>query len=234
MLGHRRSGVVGGAREAPVVVVRAAARRRGEDGLCCAMQVLGSGLSEAKHHEDALHVKEAQLSMMRRLGDSEDNMLIMQMNLAISYLRLGRLEEALQMKRDVYSGHSRHRDLGPLHQNTLKAALNLSTALVNAGDYAEARAFTRDQTELARRALGADHPVTLDFQWGYSRAFTLDKGVSAEQLGEVATALEKTLEVSQRVRGREHPQTCNIRDELTIAKTKEEIARRPGECPGDA
>ena len=29
--------------------------------------------------------------------------------------------------------------------------------------------------ELARRAFGADHPVTLDFQWGYSRAFTLDK-----------------------------------------------------------
>ena len=107
-----------------------------------------------------------------------------------------------------------------------RAALNLSTSLVNSGKFTEARAFTRKQMKLATRVLGSDHPITFDFQWGYSRAFTLDKGVSAEQLGEVATALEKTLEVSQRVRGREHPQTCNIRNELTIAKTKEEIARR--------
>jgi tetratricopeptide (TPR) repeat protein len=190
-----------------------------------AMNLLGNGLTDVEHHEEALSVKESELAMKRRLGASAESMLIVQNNLACTYQRLGRLEEALQMKRDVYSGHSRHRDLGPLHQNTLKAALNLSTSLVNAGNYAEARAFTRDQMELARRALGADHPVTLDFQWGYSRAFTLDKGVSAEQLAEVATTLEKTLKVSQRVRGREHPLTRAIRDEFTIAKTKEELVR---------
>ena len=189
------------------------------------MSDLGNGLSAADHHEDALSVGEAELSLHRRRGASVEVILDVQTNLASTYQRLGRLEEALQMKRDVYSGHSRHRDLGPLHQNTLKAALNLSTSLVNAGNYAEARAFTRDQMELARRALGADHPVTLDFQWGYSRAFTLDKGVSAEQLAEVATTLEKTLKVSQRVRGREHPLTRAIRDEFTIAKTKEELVR---------
>ena len=172
--------------------------------------------------------------MLRRLGAPEGDMLIVQGNLAMTYGQLGRLDEALSMRRDVYSGHLRHRDLGPLHQSTLGAAVNLSTSLVDAGNYAEARAFMRDQMELARRAFGADHPVTLDFQWGYSRAFTLDKDVSAEQLAEVATTLEKTLKVSQRVRGREHPMTYGIRDELVIAKTKEAIARRPGECPGDA
>ena len=75
-----------------------------------------------------------------------------------------------------------------------------------------------DQTELARRAFGAEHPVTLDFQWGYSRAFTLDKDVSAEQLAEVATTLEKTLKTAQRVLGREHPRTGNIRHELEECK----------------
>ena len=74
--------------------------------------------------------------------------------------------------------------------------------------------------------LGADHKTTLDFQWGYSRAFTRDKDVSADQLAEVATTLEKTLEISQRVCGREHPRTCSIRGELTFAR--EEIARRRG------
>ena len=190
------------------------------------MTELGNGLDAANHYEDALSVMQAEMSMLRRVGASEYDMLVVQNNLGCTYQRLGRLEEALQMKRDVYSGHSRHRNLGPLHQNTLKAALNLSTALVNAGNYAEARAFTRDQTELARLALGADHPVTLDFQWGYSRAFRLDKDISAEQLAEVATTLEKTLEISQRVCGREHPRTCSVRGELTFAR--EEIARRRG------
>ena len=36
-----------------------------------AMSVLGSGLAAARHHEDALSVEEAKLSMMRRIGASE-------------------------------------------------------------------------------------------------------------------------------------------------------------------
>ena len=60
--------------------------------------------------------------------------------------------------------------------------------------------------------------TTLDFQWGYSRAFTLDKDVSAEQLAEVATTLEKTLKTAQRVLGREHPRTGNIRYALEECK----------------
>ena len=37
-----------------------------------AMSVLGNGLTNANHYEDALSVKEAELSMMRRLGAPED------------------------------------------------------------------------------------------------------------------------------------------------------------------
>ena len=188
------------------------------------MTELGNGLDAANHYEDALSVMEAEMSMLRRVGAPELSILVSQGNIANTYKALGRREEALRMLRDVYSGYLRHRDLGPLHQSTLGAAVNLSTSLVDAGNYAEARAFTRDQMELARRAFGADHPITLDFQWGYSRAFTLDKDVSAEQLAEVATTLEKTLEISQRVCGREHPRTCSVRGELTFAR--EEISRR--------
>ena len=46
-----------------------------------ALTLLGSGLSDAKHHEDALSVQEAELSMRQRLGVSEDSMLIVQSNL---------------------------------------------------------------------------------------------------------------------------------------------------------
>jgi hypothetical protein len=58
------------------------------------MTGLGSGLSAAGHHEDELSVKEAVLSEMRRLGTSEDSMLHVQSNLAITYRDLGRLDEA--------------------------------------------------------------------------------------------------------------------------------------------
>ena len=53
-----------------------------------------------------------------------------------------------------------------------------------------------------------------------------DKDVTAEELTEVATILENALKIAQRVMGREHPRTGNIRHELATAR--EEIARRRG------
>ena len=69
-----------------------------------AMTQLGNGLSTAGHHEDALSVREAELAMMRRLGAPENDMLVVQTNLASTYDKLGRLEEALQIEGEVYSG----------------------------------------------------------------------------------------------------------------------------------
>ena len=59
-----------------------------------AMTQLGNGLSEADQNEDAMSVQEAELSMRRRLGDSERNILAVQNNLAITYSALRRFEEA--------------------------------------------------------------------------------------------------------------------------------------------
>ena len=55
-----------------------------------AMSVLGGGLSEARHHEDALSVYEAELAMERRLGASEKTLFAVQTNLASTYMVLGR------------------------------------------------------------------------------------------------------------------------------------------------
>jgi len=108
----------------------------------------------------------------------------------------------------------------------LIAALNLSTALVDSGKFAEARAFMPDQMALAKRILGSDHPVTLDFQWGWARAFFCDEDVTAEQLAEPAAALEKALKIAQRVLGPEHPSTGIYRGELAFAR--QQIALRQG------
>jgi len=164
------------------------------------------------------------VARQRDIGASEQRILVAQSNIAITYKELGRHEEALRLNREVYSGFLRLN--GEEYEGTVQAALNLSTSLVNTSNFAEARAFTRKQMKLATRVLGSDHRITLDFQWGYTRAFTLDKDVSAEQLAEVATTLEKTLKTAQRVLGREHPDTCSIHNELATAR--EEIARRQG------
>ena len=51
-------------------------------------------------------------------------------------------------------------------------------------------------------------------------AGVLDKDVTAEQLAEAATTLEKALKIAQRVLGPEHPSTCNYRRELASAKLR--------------
>ena len=54
-----------------------------------AISVLGNGLGAAAHHEDALSVREAELSLLRRVGASEEELLVVQANLANSYQMLG-------------------------------------------------------------------------------------------------------------------------------------------------
>ena len=91
-----------------------------------AMSVLGYGLFEADHYEEAVTVQEAELSLGRRHGTSLQ-LLSVQGNLANSYQFLGRLEPALRMRQDVYSGCLR---LFGEHENTVIAANNLASSLL--------------------------------------------------------------------------------------------------------
>ena len=63
---------------------------------------------------------EAELSMLRRLGrDSEVCIFAVQGNLAIMYKRLGRLDESMRLRQDVYSGTLKL--YGEEHRETLIA-----------------------------------------------------------------------------------------------------------------
>ena len=66
--------------------------------------------------------------MLRRLGESESNVLIVLNNLAVSYHNLGRLEEAVRLRRDVYSGRLKLN--GEEHEETHRAANNYASSLV--------------------------------------------------------------------------------------------------------
>ena len=68
-----------------------------------AMGALGGGLSAAGHHEDALTVREAELSMARRLGASEGDILIVQNNLASTYDSAWTQREVPKLDEETYT-----------------------------------------------------------------------------------------------------------------------------------
>ena len=130
-----------------------------------AMTQLGNGLSDAYLHEDALSVGEAELSMLRRLGAPEEQLLVAQGNLAGTYEALGR-PEALQMKRDVFTGYLKL--YGAEEFETLIAAFNCTNTLGGLKRFEEAKSLLRKTIPVARRVLGESHDLTLRMKRNYA------------------------------------------------------------------
>ena len=132
------------------------------------MRQLGNGLSDAKHHKDALTVQEAELSTLRRIGTSEEDVLIMQNNLAITYHKLGRKEEATSMYRQVYSAFVKLH--GEDHPRSLDAANNYALSLKSLQRFEETKSLLRSTIPVARRVLGENDDLTLRMRWNYAWA----------------------------------------------------------------
>jgi hypothetical protein len=92
--------------------------------------------------------------------------------------------------------------LGPDHDDSLRAAHNLARAYDDTLDHERARALDEDTLARSRRLHGDDHPDTL------ASAHSLSVRLWALGRHEEALALdETTLEVQRRVFGSEHPDT---------------------------
>ena len=180
------------------------------------MTMLGSGLSAAGHDEDALSVKEARLAMMRRLGSPESSILGTQSNIANTYHVLGRLEEALSMQRDVYSGRLKLH--GKEDENTLIAANNCASTLLDLNRYAEAKSLLRETIPVARRVIGDDHNLTLKLRWAYAEVLYKDDGATLADLREAVTTLEEIERTARRVLGGAHPLTESMGSEVRNAR----------------
>merc|ERR1712025_22684 len=101
--------------------------------------------------------------MMRRFGGSRNNILIAQSNLANSYRMLGRFEEAMSVRRDVYSGWLELH--GEQHPATLRAATNYANIFNIMQRHAETKELLRKTIPVARRALGEGDVSTLRMRW---------------------------------------------------------------------
>jgi hypothetical protein len=181
-----------------------------------AITELGLGLCDAGFDEDALTVREADLSMMRRLGASESNILVAQSNLALTYAGLGRFEEAMGLRRDVYSGRLKLH--GVEHERTLRAALNYASILVGVRRFPEAKKLMRKTMPVARRVLGERNILTLKMTLLYSRTLYLNDGATLDDLREAVTTLEETEPIARRVFGGAHPHTEGIANSLRAAR----------------
>ena len=179
-----------------------------------AMTQLGNGLSDAGHHEDALSLRDAELSTERRLGDSEGRILIVKGNIANSYQRLGRTE-ALNMYRDVYFGWLKFG--GELDSRTLSAACNYAGMLKILKQFEETKALLRKTLAAARRALGETHSVRLTLTWTYAQVLYDNPGATLDDLNEAVTTLTDAARIAHRVLGGAHPRAVAIADSLRRA-----------------
>ena len=193
-----------------------------------AISILGNGLGMAGQHQDALFVQEAELSTLRRLGAPEENILVVQSNLAGTYQELGRLEEANRMLRDVYSG--RLNVSSQEHEVTLKAALNYANSLVRLNRFEEAKALIRKMMPAARRVPGESHDVGLTMRWLYAVALYEDPAATLEGLREAVTTLEDVVPIARRVLGGTHPLVEGMEISLRAARAaRAALAAREGD-----
>ena len=187
-------------------------RPEGKWARFAAMSVLGNGLDAANQHEDALSVREAELSMLRRVGAREENILAAQSGLANTYQKLGRHERALEMYRHLYSVTLRLE--GEEHKSTLVDAFNYAHCLITLKRYAEAKALLRKIAPVARRVLGDSHELTLRVQTNYALSLYEDPAATLDDLRESVATFEETARIARRVLGGTHPLTLAIEGDL--------------------
>ena len=193
------------------------------------MTELGNGLHAADHHEDAMSVQEAEISLLRRVGAPEDNILAAQSNLALSYRRLGRFEEALSMRQEVYSGHLKLN--GEEAEETFREALNYSSSLVDLKRFEVAKALLRKTMPVARRVLGPEHRLAFKMRWVYARALYEDDRATLDNLREAVATLEETERTARRVLGGAHPATEGI--EFHLREARAALRARENAATGD-
>jgi tetratricopeptide (TPR) repeat protein len=190
-----------------------------------AMNVLGNGLCDAKHHEDALSVREAELAMKRRLGAPVQHMLVAKCNLSFSYSSLGRYEDAMRLKREVFSGRLKLN--GAEHEETLRAANNYAWGLLQLRRFDLARALMRKTIPVARRVLGENHDLRLVLPWAYARALYLDIDATLDDLREAVSTLEDADQIARRILGGAHPDVVGIEESLRFARKVLRIREAP-------
>ena len=192
-----------------------------------AMEQLGTGLYVANRDEEALSVQEATLSIMRRNGASEGNMLTVQANIVNTLEEVGRAEEAMLMRDDVYSGTLKL--YGEEHRETLVEADNYAVALSDLGRFEEAKSLIRKTMPVARRVLGESDQLVLGMRQNFALTLYRDEGSTLADLHDAVTMLEGIEPTARRVLGGAHPLMETI--EISLRKARAALRARETQSP---
>ena len=155
---------------------------------------------------------------MRRVGATEDAMLVARGNLANTYQKLGRLEEALSVRRGVYFG--RLKLDGREQVGTLRAANNYADSLGILKRFKEAKALLRKTMPVARRVIGDNSDLTLTMRWNYAQALYGDPAATLDDIREAVETLDAAERIARRVLGGANPTATGIGASLKNARAK--------------
>ena len=156
---------------------------------------------------------------------NEHSILVSLGNLALTYGKLGRLDEALSRRQEVYSRTLKL--CGEEHIESLMEAYNYSLALNRLKHFKESKALLREKMLVARRVLGEEHTLTLKIRDSYAEALYKDGGGTLDDLREVVTTLEDTVRIARRVLGGAHPLTKVIEHNLPKARAALRVREAP-------
>ena len=161
--------------------------------------------------------------MDRRIGASEEDVLVTQSNLASTYQELGQFEKVMCLRRDVYFGSLRLE--GKESNDTLLEANNYALSLVRLQRFEETKALLRKTMPVARDVLGESHDVTLRIRWTYACALIDDPGATLDDLREAVGTLEAVAKLWKRVMGERHPEMAKVQSALATVREKLADAR---------
>jgi len=181
-----------------------------------AINVLTLGLKDTADYEGALSVQEAELSMLRRVGMPGDIILMLQGNVAATYESMGRIEEALLLKQEAYSGLLQLK--GEEDFGSLVAAQNYVSSLCVLGRFEEAKAVLHKMTPAVQRVLEEKDELALKWKWNYASVLYKDGAATLDDVGEAVTTLEDLVRTTRRVFGGAHPLTGCIAASLRNAR----------------
>ena len=137
-------------------------------------------------------------------------------NIATTYDRLGRYEEALSMWQDIYSSWLNL--CGRENKNTLQAAGNWANLLVRLRRFEEANPLLRKTLRVARRVLGDNDDQVLRLRSIYAVALYQNDSATLDDLSEAVATLTDTERIARRVLGSAHPLFGMIERDLHKAR----------------
>ena len=136
----------------------------------------------------------------------------------MTYQNLGRHEQALQIEWDVYSGRLKLN--GKEHEDTVGAALNYASSLIDLKRFKQAKSLLRKTTPVARRVLGESNELTLKMRRVYGRVLYMNNGATLDHLREAVTTLEDAERIARRVLGGANPLTLRVESNLRSDVTR--------------